>query len=170
MEIRPSTSEDVGAVHEVHLRAFDGHAEESRLVKLLHAKEKAPVSLVAVLDGRIVAHVLFSPVECDGQGSTLSMVGLAPIGVLPEYQNRGIGSCLIREGLAASRAADYDAVVVLGELGYYARFGFERVSDYGLDNEYGVDAEFMVVPLKSESLDGASGTIRYQPEFRDTGS
>jgi putative acetyltransferase len=170
VEIRPFNSEDVGAVHEVHLRAFDGRSEESRLVKLLHANEKAPVSLVAVLDGRIVAHVLFSPVECDGQGSTLSMVGLAPIGVLPEYQNRGIGSCLIREGLAACRDADYDAVVVLGEPGYYARFGFERASDYGLDNEYGVDAEFMVVLLKSESLDGTSGTIRYQPEFRDTGS
>ena len=45
-------------------------------------------------------------------------------------------------------------MVVLGEPGYYTRFGFERASGHGLGNEYGVDDYFMVAELRSEVLDG----------------
>jgi putative acetyltransferase len=167
MKIRPFSPEDAEAVREVHLRAFDGRSEEPRIVELLHAGDKAPVSLVAVLDGSVVAHVLFSPVDLGEGGSSINMVALAPVAVLPEHQNQGIGSNLIRAGLEVCREADYDAVVLLGEPSYYSRFGFERASDYGLGNEYGVDEHFMVAPLKSGALDGASGTVRYEPDFRE---
>ncbi len=62
--IRPYRAEDVEAVREVHLRAFDGRGEEARLVELLHAVGATPVSLVATVepDVRVVGHVLFSPV------------------------------------------------------------------------------------------------------------
>ena len=170
LKIRPFSPGDAEAIREVHLRAFGGRSEEARLVELLHSAGKAPVSLVAVLDGRVVAHVLFSPVELEGSGSRPNMVGLAPVGVLPEHQNRGIGSRLIRAGLAACREAGYDAVVVLGDPNYYSRFGFGPASDYGLGNEYGAGAEFRVALLKSGALDGASGTVMYGPEFRDAGA
>ena len=167
LEIRPFSSEDAGAIREVHLRAFDGRSEETRIVELLHATDKAPVSLVAVLAGRVVAHILFSPVDLGERRPSINMLALAPVAVLPEHQNQGIGSRLIRTGLEVCREADYEAVVVLGEPSYYYRFGFERASDYGLGNEYGVNEHFMVVPLKNGALEGASGTIRYQPEFRE---
>jgi putative acetyltransferase len=167
MEIRPFRLEDAGAVREVHLRAFDGRSEEPRIVELLHAADKAPVSLVTVLDDRVVAHILFSPVDVGERGPSSNIVALAPVAVLPEHHNQGIGSRLIRVGMEVCREAYYDAVVLLGEPGYYSRFGFERASDYGLGNEYGVDEHFMVAPLKSGALDGASGTVRYQPEFRE---
>lgn len=89
--------------------------------------------------------------------------------MLPEHQGEGIGSRLIREGLSACRSAGYDAAVVLGHPAYYQRFGFERAGKSGLANEYGVDDEFMVVSLRG-SLMGAQATVRYQPEFGDTGA
>ena len=92
------------------------------------------------------------------------MVGLAPIGVLPQYQRQGVGSHLIRVGLEACREVTYDAVVVLGEPGYYSRFGFERASDHGSGNEYAGDYEVMVVELRNGALTG-SCTVRYRPEF-----
>jgi putative acetyltransferase len=95
------------------------------------------------------------------------MVGLAPVGVLPEHQGRGIGTQLIREGLQACREVGYGATVVLGEPGYYSRFGFERASGKGLGNEYGADDHFMVVELSNRALDGVSGTVRYREEFRE---
>jgi predicted N-acetyltransferase YhbS len=58
-----------------------------------------------------------------------------------------------------------EAVLLLGEPGYYSRFGFERASDYGLGNEYGVDEYFMLIELRSGALDGSRGTVRYRPEF-----
>ncbi len=140
---------------------------------MLHAAGTAPVSLVAETepDGRVVGRVLFSPVRVDGRGSDPpQMVGLAPVGVLPGYQGRGIGSHLIREGLQACAEAGYGAAVVLGESGYYARFGFERASSRGLGNEYGADEHFMVAELKDGALDGVCGTVRYREEFGEVGA
>ncbi len=98
------------------------------------------------------------------------MVGLAPVGVVPEYQGRGIGSRLIREGLRVCGEAGYGAAVVLGRPGYYCRFGFERASGRDLDNEYGVDEHFMVVELSKGALNGVGGSVRYREEFREVGS
>ena len=158
---------DAGAVREVHLEAFAGRENEARLVESLHAASAAPVSLVAVdeASGGVVGHVLFSPVEIRDGRESIRAVGLAPVGVLPGYQGKGVGSRLIRAGLEACRKSGYDAVVLLGEPGYYSRFGFDRASDYGLSNEYGVDEYFMAVELRSGALDGAGGNVRYRPEF-----
>jgi putative acetyltransferase len=167
--IRPYRAEDAIAVREVHLRAFEGRGE-ARTVELLHAAGAAPVSLVAVAnpDDRVVGHILFSPVQIDECGPDPPlMVGLAPVGVVPEYQGRGIGSRLICKGLEACREAGYGAAAVLGEPGYYSRFGFEQASGKGLGNEYSVDEHFMVAELSKKALDGVSGTVRYRGEFRE---
>lgn len=169
--IRHYHVKDAAAVRKVHLRAFEGREDEARLVELLHAAGAAPVSLVATADGRVVGHVLFSPAhidECDPNGDPdePTILAVAPVGVLPEYQNKGIGSRLIREGLEVCREAGCGAVVVLGEPAYYSRFGFERASGRGLSNEYDVDEYFMVAELGKGALDGVSGTVKYREEFR----
>ena len=167
VDIRPFSPEDAATVRKVHLEAFAGRKGEARLVEMLRGAGAAPVSLVAVdeASGGVVGHVLFSPVEIDDGGSGIRAVGLAPVGVLPEYQGKGTGSHLIRAGMEACRQAGYDAVVLLGEPGYYSRFGFERASDHGPGNEYAVDDHFMVLELRSGALDGLRGTVRYRPEF-----
>jgi putative acetyltransferase len=168
MEIRPFAESDADAVFEVHRRAFGGRTEEARVVRQLHDAGEDVVSLVAVVDDRIVGHVLFSPTTVDDGGAHVELVGLAPVGVRPENQDAGVGSALIRHGLERCREAGVDAVVVLGAPGYYSRFGFERASEYGLGNEYGVDDEFMVDPLREGALDGVDGVVTYRPEFRQT--
>ena len=125
-EIRSVTQDEIELVCDVHRVAFDGREEEPRLVQLLHAAGKTPISLAAHFEGRIVGHVLFSPMILDPPKPCLGIVGLAPVGVLPEHQGRGIGSRLIRQGLLACGEAGYGAAVVLGEPGYYSRFGFGR--------------------------------------------
>ena len=45
--------------------------------------------------------------------------------VSPEFQNQGIGSKLIREGLKVCAAEGCEAIFVLGHANYYPRFGFE---------------------------------------------
>jgi putative acetyltransferase len=166
MEIRPFTASDADAVFEVHRRAFDGRTEEARIVQRLHDADGAVVSLVAVVNGQIVGHVLFSPTTVGDHGEDAELVGLAPVGVLPEHQYEGVGSLLIECGLEKCRDAGADAVVVLGDPGYYSRFGFERASEYGLGNEYGADEGFMVKPLREGALDDVDGVVRYRPEFR----
>ena len=166
MQIRPFTDGDADAVSEAHRRAFEGRTNESHIVQRLHDADKAVVSLVAVENGRIVGHVLFSPTSVVTQGNNATLAGLAPVGVLPENQNEGVGSSLIQQGLAECRDAGVDAVVVLGDPEYYSRFGFERASEYGLGNEYGADEGFMIKPLREGALDDVNGVVTYQPEFQ----
>jgi putative acetyltransferase len=165
VEIRSETSEDHAAVRHVHQQAF-GQSDEAKLVEWLRAASKAIIALVATNKSQVVGHILFSPVSLEPAYPHFNAVGLAPVGVLPEYQNQGIGSQLIREGLKVCRDAGYDAVVVLGDAAYYSRFGFSRAADYGLGNEYHADEHFMVIELREGVLNGVSGTVKYQPEFQ----
>ncbi len=156
------TQRDGDNVAAIHRAAFPTEAE-SRVVDELRAQGKALVSLVAESGPQIVGHVLFSAAEIEGQRK--DGAGLAPVAVLPEMQRRGIGSTLVRAGLDACRRAGVGFVVVLGDPGFYERFGFERASGRGLRNEYGAESEFMVIELVPQSIPAKGGLVKYAPEF-----
>jgi putative acetyltransferase len=165
MEIREERAGDREGIRRVHVAAFGGDGE-ARLVDLLRERGKAVISLVALEADDVVGHVLFSPVTIDEPG-TARPLGLAPVGVLPAFQGNGIGSSLIREGLGRCERAGYDVVVLVGAPPYYARFGFQAAKPYGLDNEYGVNEEFMVHELQNGALLHAKGLVKYAPEFAE---
>jgi putative acetyltransferase len=166
--IRRERPADAAAVRHVHERAF-GRNAEAGLVDALRAACKAVVSLVAQEDDQVVGHILFSLVTIAGAPTRVRCVGLAPVSVLPEFQNKGIGSRLVREGLVACRDAGCNVVVVLGRVGYYSRFDFVRASDFGLQNEYGATDAFMVIELDPGILENAGGLVRFAREFDEAG-
>jgi putative acetyltransferase len=168
IQIRHEEPNDYASVREVNELAFAGTAE-AKLVDVLRAANKAVVSLVATIQGRVVGHILFSAVTVARAPENFRGVGLAPMSVLPEFQKRGIGSNLVREGLASCRRHGYEAVVVLGHVGFYPRFGFVRAKDYGLYNEYQAIDSFMVLELREGVLGQIHGLVKYAPEFRDAG-
>jgi putative acetyltransferase len=162
--IRPEHPHDGDAVRSVHRTAFPTD-DEARLVDCLRAAGRASVSLVAEIDGRVVGHVLFSPVTVTSAGGEWHGLGLAPMAVLPDQQCRGIGSALVRDGLAACAAAGCAFVIVLGHADYYPRFGFRRGSDFGITSEFGGGDSFMIVELLPGTLPADGGLARYGPEF-----
>jgi len=166
LSIRPEGPTDAAAIRRVLEAAFPT-ADEARLVELLRAGEHLLVSMVAEEDEVIVGYIAFSPVQIDGQAIQGIGLGLAPLAVLPAQQRRGIGSALVREGLAACGRAGYGFVVVLGEPAYYRRFGFDRADRRGLGNEYGADEAFMVLELRDGTIPGRGGVVRYGPEFAE---
>jgi len=166
IEIRAETPKDSPAIRQVLEQAFAGTAE-ANLVERLRQTNKVLLSLVALKEGQLVGYVLFSPVTIVSARANGRDIGLAPIAVHPAYQNQGIGSRLIREGLSQCRQAGYDIVVVLGDSNYYTRFGFSRASHYGLDNEYDADQHFMALELKDGLLTKVSGLVQYAPEFSE---
>ena len=166
--IRPEVPEDYDAIRLVNQQAFNGMAE-ANLVELLRARGKAIVSLVALLEHQIVGHILFSPASIEPPCQGIQIAGLAPMAVLPRYQNRGIGTKLVDFGLQACRERHYDIVVVLGHPNFYLRFGFQRASALGIDNEYGADEAFMVMELRPDVLVQVSGLVRYALEFLEAG-
>lgn len=157
---RPERAADIVQVRALLESAFPSTAE-ARLVDALRASGRLVVSVVASDGKAVLGHVAFSPVSA-GPATGL---GLAPMAVLPAHQNKGIGALLVREGLASCGQQGCGFVVVLGEPEYYGRFGFERASARGLDNEYGVDEAFMVLELRAGALPEGGGLVRYAPEF-----
>ena len=165
IEIRHETPDDRPAVRQVNERAF-GRPAEATLVDMLRSANRALVSLVALDQGRVVGHILFSPVTVTEAPERFRAVGLAPISVLPEWQHRGIGSTLVWHGLDACRRQGCDAVVVLGHEKYYPRFGFVKATDFGLQNEYDAIESFMAMELRGGALKEIRGLVTYASEFR----
>ena len=166
MTIRAETKDDFAAVQSINLSAFpeDG---ESRLVNRLRKNAQPIISLVAEVDGKLVGHILFSPVTLDSK-SSLQLMGLAPMAVLPAYQRQGIGSALVEAGLEKCRLAQFGAVVVLGHPDYYPKFGYTASSNFAIKSEYDVPEEvFMIIELKKGYLKDCSGTISYHEEFKN---
>jgi putative acetyltransferase len=167
-EIRLEKPEDILAIRAVQEQAFRS-VNEARLVDLLRKANQALISLVAIRDEQVVGHVLFSPITLTPAARGLQGVGLAPVGVLPQFQKLGIGSNLVRKGLEDCKQAGHDFVVVLGAPEYYGRFGFSRASSFGLQNEYGVDDEFMAMELKGGVLSAVNALVKYSPLFNESG-
>ncbi|MEG5031972.1 N-acetyltransferase [Microcoleus sp. AT3-D2] len=165
MDIRIEKPEDLEAVRNINIAAF-GRENEANLVDRLRGIAST-FSFVAVQSDRIVGHIFFSPVVVEGKCSrNLSIQGLAPVAVLPEYQRQGIGTLLIQEGLKECGRSGFQAVVVLGHPDFYPRFGFIPASRKSLKCEYDVpDEAFMVLELESGALQDCSGTVKYRSEF-----
>lgn len=161
MEIRNEEDQDIEQIRDIVRAAFPSDAE-SKLVDALRANRKAIISLVAVDNDQDLGHILFSPVSTTPPSQAKGL-GLAPVAVRPSFQSQGIGSGLIREGLRRCRELGYDYCVVLGDPKYYSRFGFEKASNTDLQNEYGVDDEFMVINFSAHRLPW--GLVRYASEF-----
>lgn len=124
------------------------------------------ISLVAVLDGRIVGHIFFSPVTIESGQSEFTAMGLGLMAVLPEYQRQGIGSQLVREGLKECQRIGQEIVVLVGHPEYYPRFGFTPAKLKGLQCEYDIpDNAFMVAELRPGALKRRQGLVKYHPEF-----
>ena len=167
--LRADEPEDAAAIREMHRLAFDGDAEAA-IVDAVREADAAVLSMVAVEDGGagpVVAHVLYTRVMVAVEdGEDVSLLGLAPVAVLPAHQGRGIGTMLIEASLEQLRAEGHPAVVVVGHPGYYPRFGFLPGSRWGLRWEMDVpDEVFMVAELSPGTLAGIQGTVRFRPEF-----
>ncbi|MDH3975061.1 MAG: N-acetyltransferase [Deltaproteobacteria bacterium] len=168
MKIRFEREEDYDSIRSLNDLAFGGTIESS-LINKVRASCKETLSLVAVEENRIVGHIFFSPVTVLSGKSKIKGMGLGPMAVLPEFQNQGIGSKLVMEGLKILSKKNYPFVVVLGHKEYYPRFGFERSSKYGLRSQWdGVpDEAFMVLFPNKSVVNKVSGLVRYRPEFNE---
>jgi putative acetyltransferase len=165
VRIRAEGPGDEDAVRAVVTAAFDGRTSEAALVDALRAGGRVALALVAEDDGAVVAHVLFSLAAVGAE----RVLALAPLAVAPAQQRQGIGSALVREGLARAGGRKEPLVVVLGDPVYYARFGFRPAGELGVDPPFERwRPAFQAVGLPAYRP--VSGTAIYPPEFEETGT
>ena len=167
LTIRQENKNDYEEVYNVIKTAFetaehsDGN-EQDLVVALRKSDNFIPeLSLVAVMDNKIVGYILFTTIKIDKQEE----LALAPLGVLPEYQKKGIGSVLIQEGHKKARELGYHYSVVLGSDKYYPKFGYIPAKEYGIVAPFDVpDENFMAIKLNDTDIE-VRGIVQYAKEF-----
>lgn len=153
---------DRTAIADVIDKAFCGKpyadGDESELVDKLRQQNALSVSLVAELDGTIVGHIAFS-LATPSDGSE-GWYALGPLAVLPEYQGMGIGSQLVWCGLKAIAELDANGCILVGDVEYYRRFGFELSHS---NVPHGEPPDHFMVKLLAGSL--PQGPISFHEAF-----
>lgn len=162
---RPELPADIAGIFEVHRQAF-GREAESRLVDALRGEGFSRISQVAEIDGRIIGHVLFGVTWIESRARSTEALSLAPLGVLPDFQLRGIGSELLRQGLSACKQEGHRLALVLGDPHFYRRFGFSSELARSLDPPFPRDS-FMALELVAGAFQNVAGKVRYPRPFDD---
>lgn len=167
MIIREEKKQDFDEVYTVIKTAFataehrDGN-EQDLVMALRDSDAFIPdLSLIAELDGKIVVHIMFTEAKV-GEDTVLV---LAPLAVLPQYQKQGVGTALIEEGHRIAKELHYEYSVVLGSEKYYPRFGYIPAEQMGIEVPDGIPSiNFMAIPLQ-ENPKTICGSIVYAKEF-----
>ncbi len=158
MIVRAEREGEEAAIAAIHRAAFGGEYE-AEVVAGLRAGGHAFASLVAERDGAVAGHVMMSAMEAEIDGRTVPIALLAPLAVTPEAHGRGLGSALVRAGIAAARDAGRETIVLMGNPAYYRRFGFTPAASGALGAPY-------VALDPAAALAGQAGHIRYPGFFR----
>ena len=126
------------------------------------------MSLVAVVNDEVVGHILFFPVKIKNDFECNRSLSLAPMAVHPNFQNKGIGSKLVNEGLKKANECGFNSVIVVGHPNYYPRFGFKPASNWSIRLPMEIpDEAFMAIELKPDGLKNCSGIVEYPKEYEE---
>lgn len=119
------------------------------------------LELVAEIDSQLIGHIMLTKTYVVlPDGGRYDTLLLAPLSVLREYRNAGVGSALVRAELRIARTMGYRTVFLVGEPDYYRRFGFELSHLYGISHEF-LPAEYVqTVELVPGALAGITGRIK----------
>ena len=135
----------------------DGPARFTKASERLREGRRPELALVAAEGGRIVGTVRLWQVSA-GPGRPALLLG--PLAVAPDRRRRGIGSTLVHHALREAARRRHSAVLLVGDMSYYARFGFsgEKTGTLWLPGPYERD-RLLACELMPGALDGARGLI-----------
>lgn len=167
IEIRQENINDYKQVYNVIKTAFEkekySDGNEQDLVSILRkSKSFIPeLSLVAVNENKIIGYILFTKVKIDNN----TELALAPLAVLPEYQKKGIGTSLIKEGHRIAKQLHYNYSIVLGNNKYYSRLGYIPASKYNITAPFDVEDDYFMAIKLNENAKAINGMVKYDEAF-----
>ncbi len=140
---------------------------------ILHKLRKVPafveeLDLVACDKNKIVGSIVYSRAKIiNNPNEEFTVLCMGPLGVLPSYQGKGIGSLLMKQSISRAKLLRYKAVIIFGNPNYYQRFGFENAEKYNIQTAEGDNFDtFMVLELYDKSLKGIQGKFFEDPVFQ----
>jgi putative acetyltransferase len=173
IEYRLTTPEDYeiteGVTRESFWNRYQPGADEHYLLhKIRQSPDYIPeLAYVAVVNEQIAATIVYTKAFIvDSSGNSHLILNFGPVGVLPEYQGRGVGSGLIKHTLKIAAELGYRGVVIYGDPRYYGRLGFRCAERYEITNISGQYAICLLAyPLQPNAFDNISGYFQESHSF-----
>ena len=164
LKLRQEEEKDYRTVEELTREAFwNVHSpgcDEHLLVHQLRAKNEFVKALdfVAVYDDKIVGNIIYTETKIIENEDEFNVLTFGPVSVLPEYQNKGIGSQLIIYTGQLALEMGYKAILIYGDPEFYKRFGFKESKNYKITNkDKKYPAALLVWELYPNALNGIEG-------------
>lgn len=172
MILRQEKHEDCIEVHDLIVTAFSDmaesdHTEQFLVKRLQNSPDFIPeLSIVAEIEDKIVGYILLSKIKVENKDSEFSSLALAPVAVLKDFQNKGIGSALILYAHEKAKKLGFGSIILLGHENYYPKFGYQKASLFHIKLPFEVpDENCMAIELQENALKNVSGTVVYPKEF-----
>ena len=172
LSIRPETHGDYKEIVSLVLRSFKegtDYSDGTDIVALIEEIRDSEycipeLSFVAELDGKIVGHFLFSrfplsqtPTGGHGGANGTDIVMLAPVSVHADHLRQGIGSAMIKLGIAEVKKMGFRGIIVEGNYRFYNTAGFHTSSEYGI---YPVSGYPMIEPRCQMCMETYDGSLK----------
>ncbi|MGY3515566.1 GNAT family N-acetyltransferase [Micromonospora sp. PTRAS2] len=175
LRLRPEGPADTGPVRRVLTAGFArpdvSTPPEVGLVEDLRGTDAwiPELAMVAEYGGEVVGYALLTRVHVRDDGGSAPALALGPVAVAPHRQRVGHGTAVVQAALDAATELGERLVVVLGDPGYYRRFGFTRADRMGLTSPWsglGEPWQALVLPA-STSGDGPvpRGEVLFPPPW-----
>ncbi len=168
MIIRRETENDFDRIYDLVKVAFQtakvsNGKEQDFATELRNSGNYIPeLALVAEEEGKLIGHIMLTKAYITTADGKFEALLIAPISVLLEYRNRGVGSELINESFRLAKKLGYTVVVLVGDPAYYHRFGFRPAVTFGIKHIPEIpDENVIACELVPDALNGFSGIIDF---------
>jgi len=183
MIIRLEQQKDYDEIYQLVKTAFETalHAdgdEQDFVLKLRAGEGYIPEFALVIEDNKkLIGHIMLTKTRITTKGQTetglcarseasppqnfkFEQLLLAPLAILKEYRNKGLGALLVNEALSRAKQAGYKAVFLCGDPAYYGRFGFTSVSNYQISYTMDIPSQFVLAcELEKGWLKNIKGSI-----------
>jgi len=172
IKIRQEKTSDYKSVFELIEQAFKNekftdHQEQFLVERLRKSTAFIPeLSLVAEYEDELVGFILLTRIKIVSENEKFDSLALAPVAVLPDFQNMGIGGKLILQAHKIAKENGYKSVILLGHEKYYPKFGYVIADTFGIQLPFEAPKEnCMVIELIEGGLNNVNGVVEYPKEF-----
>ena len=166
--VRPENPAEFEDIYDLIRAAFETarvkEGDEQDFAEKLRSSENYIPELALVVETTegLAGHIMLTKTYIDTAAGEYEALLLAPVSVLAQHRDKGVGSMLIIESMRRARQMGYKAVFLCGDPAYYHRFGFRSVADLGMTYVSGIEAQYMMVcELNPGALKGVKGIVDY---------
>ena len=149
MLVRPEASQEFSAIYDLVEEAFktakvaDGNEQEFVNHLRAGANYLPQLALVAEDKGQLVGHMMLTKTVIREAKKSINSLLLAPLSVVLEYRNQGVGSLLVKQGFKRAKELGYTVVFLVGDPAYYQRFGFKSIAEFNIQSSLDIPIQYI---------------------------